>query len=463
MMDARFCARIIKTPSLYDAHFTGFERISKDSMSNFRFVLRLKYTVVFAATLTLLACGGGGTGSVDVPVVGSSSPTAQAIALDKSVYFAGDIIAPGGTTGATISSAALLLADGGRVPLPLSPKGQLIAPVIPKSFAGVPVRLSVSTSSGGVYESAQFTLQPLPVTSSKPGVVTLTYLNVAIERLSSGIQADTLKVDSGTLVSANEKLKAMRIALEAFRDKVFQAQNGGIVEIANSSAQKSIVLDAAQLEIFDQYILAITKLTLRSLVPVLAVQLPMSASLPTKALFTQRPDCTTFAPSDIGFCENLRAQYLSNDLTDYANTANIVGGAVGAIAVVVGAFAAAPALVAVGTGIGIVTISGVIAANLVGAAGQAISAYNNGTYKGTDFGGYVKNLTGAARDLVTQDLAAVLTVGHGDAVEAVTGLIVDGSTDLILKIARGQLEPISPSAELPPAPAPAPAPETDTG
>jgi hypothetical protein len=383
----------------------------------------------------LSGCGGGHDNSQPQPPV-SQQPdqtAAQTFTLEKSTYSSGEKIKLDGLP-SRADSATLAFADGQTFNLPVLPDGNLLTPVATQALLGKPGKLSIKTGSG-TFESNSFELQPLKITTSKPGIATLIYLEASLANINSAIDELTTLSNDAQNPEAME-LSGLRDNVSTLRDAVIQVQSGNAVEISAPGATQKYVIDSQQLEIFDQYITALLNITAAQPAPVATDQgrpVLLANISGTRLLASTSAinslDCSGLAQQDDrAWCANMRTQIANDYIINYAGMVGTVGGATAA------ALAALAAIGVAGTAfpaaiIGAVALGAVVVANGVAGTVQGASAYGTGTSKGTDVRQNIKNLTDAARDFTLGQIVKLFPNGGSELITEVYGTLTSLAID----------------------------------
>jgi hypothetical protein len=394
-------------------------------------------SALLLSTAALLAVGGCGGGSDSkLPI---ASPVVSPLNLAKVEYSTGEAI-PLGTLPAVATAASITFNDGQKFDLPILPDGSVMVPVLTGGLAAQTAKLSVTTSQGE-FRSQDLRLQPIAITTSKPGVATLIYLDASIAHIGSAID-ELVTLSGDPLTTDTAELQEIRATIVLLRGAVEQAQSGTPYELSAPSDTAKLYLDANQLGILDQYVMAMLKTTARG--PVIAASIVESSyTTPRVELVTLLPvqptslglqlaagtftsaslNCGGLAEqADRAWCANMITQITNDTIINYAG---MVGAAGGATAAALGALGA---IGVVGVGIpaiaiGLVATGAVVVANLVGAGVQAASAYGTGTAQGTDVRDNHTNLVNAARSYVTGNIAKTFPNGGSDLVKSVNSTV----------------------------------------
>jgi hypothetical protein len=391
-------------------------------------------SVLLLSTAALLAVGGcGGDNEIMTSILKSR---VSALNLAKTVYSTGESIALGALPSAA-TAASLTFSDGQKFAIPILPDGSVMVPVLTAALAAQTVKLSVTTARGE-FRSQDIHLQPIAITTSKPGIATLIYLDATLANVGAAIdELVTLSGDPQTTDTA--ELQEIKSSLEQLRGAIVQAQSGTPYELSTSSDTSKLYIDTQQLEIFDQYVMAMLQTTARSPATAAAI-VRANYSAPTGALSDLRTaqaaglsiqlaptagfasgslDCSGLADqADRAWCANMRTQIANDIIINYAGMVGVVGGtaaaALGALAAIGVAGVAFPAAV-----IGTVALGTVVVANMVAGAVQGASAYGTGTSQGTNVRDNITNLVNAARGYVTGSIAKALPNGGSDLIKAI--------------------------------------------
>lgn len=405
---------------------------------------RLTYalaTAGFTSTL-LIACGGGGGDTVVTPPTVVQPPAALTFLTTGTSFVAGESISLSDLKLRAESVSMVFENDGSAINLPIMDKNSVIAPVLPSALAGQPVRLLVQTASGA-YKSNLLRVSGIPLSTTLPGSAAAIYLEASIAHLQSAI--DELVTISGDAANpeAAEVASAMR-PLVTLRNDILAAQaSSSAVVIAKSQSGEDLRLDAEQMRMLDQYVLALINITTQ---PSAKKASASSASGETKrAVGITTLNCAGLDPSTKAFCTNMQTQLASDYLINYTGMAAAAGttaaGILGALAAAGATTLATPALL-----IGGASLGALVLANAIGAGVQGASAVGTGTTAGINIRENVKNITDAARDFTIGQLSRLLPTNGsaliGELNGAVTGYVADKFFDRTDKLLVANTRPV---------------------
>lgn len=389
------------------------------------------------STAALLGVGGCGGGDDSPPPI--SEPAVSTLSLAKTDYFTGETI-PLGQLPSAATSASLTFSDGQTFAIPIMPDGSIMAPVLTAGLAAQAAKLSVVTGQGK-FRSQDIRLQPIAITTSKPGVAAQIYLDATIANVDSAIN-EIITLSGDPLTNDTAELQEIKASVVLLRDAVEQAQAGTPYELTASSDTNKLFIDVRQLEIFDQYVMAMLNTTARG--PTIVTQAVIASATPQDGLTAFRANngtglsiqtaaTSTFTSAslncgglieaaDRAWCANMATQLTNDYIINYAGMVGVAGGsasaALGALGAIGVAGVAFPAVV-----LGSVALGAVIVANLVGAGVQAASAYGTGTAQGTNVRDNMTNLVNVAKGYVTGNIAKLLPSGGSDLIKKVNSTV----------------------------------------